>query len=54
MFNKYFNAHTVIKNVIKNNTLGKLLRITGLRNTNYFENRPEWFENGLEFQALSS
>lgn len=42
---QYFNAHTVIKDVIKNNTLGKLLRITGLRNTNYFENRPEWFWN---------
>lgn len=40
---QYTAAHDVIKDIIKSGEYGRLTRITELRNTDYFTNRPAWF-----------
>ena len=40
---QYTDAHQYLKNVIKEEKYGKLLRLTEVRNTDYFTNRPAWF-----------
>lgn len=40
---QYTSAHKYLKNCIKTNEYGKLLRVTETRNVNYFLNRPKWF-----------
>lgn len=40
---QYIRALDVIKDIIKNGEYGRLTRITELRNTDYFKNRPAWF-----------
>jgi len=42
---QYTDAHKYLKEIIKNKKYGKLLRVTEVRNINYFNNRPEWFLN---------
>lgn len=40
---QYTKAHRYLKNIIKTQELGRLLRITETRNIDYFGNRPAWF-----------
>ncbi len=40
---RYFKCHKYMRELIRENTLGKLCAITETRNTDYFTNRPEWF-----------
>lgn len=40
---QYTKAHQYLKKVIETKQLGKLLRITEIRNKDYFTNRPAWF-----------
>lgn len=40
---KYFRCHKYLRQIIKENKLGKLCAITETRNVNYFPNRPKWF-----------
>ena len=40
---QYTDAHQRLKNIIKEEKYGKLLRITEVRNVDYFTNRPAWF-----------
>lgn len=42
---RYFRAYRIIKEYFESGKLGKLTRITEIRNINYFPNRPEWFLN---------
>lgn len=42
---QYTDAHRNLKEIIKSEELGKLLRVTEVRNINYFNNRPAWFLN---------
>ena len=40
---QYVDAHDKIKDIIKSGEYGRLVRITEVRNINYFENRSPWF-----------
>lgn len=40
---QYVNAHDRLKEIIASGEYGKLVRITELRDINYFDNRPGWF-----------
>lgn len=40
---QYSKAHEYLKETIKNERLGKLLRVFETRNRDYFSNRPLWF-----------
>lgn len=42
---RYFRAYDIIKDYCESEKLGKLTRITEIRNINYFPNRPAWFLN---------
>ncbi len=40
---KYHDSYRKLRNMIKENRLGKLCAVTETRNTDYFVNRPAWF-----------
>lgn len=40
---QYTEAHRCLKKMIQSEELGKLLRVTEVRNANYFAGRPAWF-----------
>ncbi len=40
---QYFNTIEKVREIAQTNQLGRLIRITDTRNTNYFARRPEWF-----------
>ena len=40
---QYVDAHNKIKEIIKSGEYGRLVRVTEVRNINYFENRSPWF-----------